>query len=195
MLGVHCEGVAGYHRFLLVNSFQPLDDGASTWYAHLRSRYLTKSSVHVRAVHTSAESSPVRSFFSSYSVLPGTPQYRTYSDRTFITDPMEMHPALCPDLDVFEVVWRTHLHAERRPKDRPRYPCICDTSSKFPDRDGYGLHIKARNVIGPHSALRTQPHPTPPPTIPFSFSFAPPHQTTPDSLSWYLGVVGEAGSE
>jgi len=182
--------------FLLIKSFKPLDDSDSTGYAQLQSRSLTKLSVqHIRVVRTSAESSPVRSFFSSYSVLPGTPQYGIYSDRTVIADLMEMRPALCPDLDVFEAVWSTHLHAERRPKDRPRHPCICDTSGKFPDRDGYGLHIKARNVIGPHSALRTQPHPTPPPTTPFSFSFAPPHQTTPESLSWYLGVVGEAGSE
>jgi len=63
VLGVHCEGVVGYHRFLLVKLFQPLDDGASTWYAQLRSSALTKSSVQdVRAVRTSAEPSPVRLF-------------------------------------------------------------------------------------------------------------------------------------
>ena len=50
-------------RFLLIKSFKPLDNSASTGYAHMRSRYLMKSSVqHVLAVHTSAESSPVRLF-------------------------------------------------------------------------------------------------------------------------------------
>jgi len=46
--------------------------------------------------------------FSSYSVLPGTPLYGKYSDRTVTADLMETHRVLCPDLDVFEAVWTTH---------------------------------------------------------------------------------------
>jgi hypothetical protein len=133
------RGSSRHHPVLAHQSFQLPHDGTSTGYVQLRSISLTKLSVqHIRVVRTSAESSPIRSCFSSYSVLPGTPQYGIYSDRTVIADLMEMHPALCPDLDVFEAVWSTHLHAERRPKDSPRYPCICDTSGKFPNRDSYG---------------------------------------------------------
>ena len=64
VLRVHYEGVARYHPVLARQSFQPLDDGATTGYAQLQSRSLTKLSVqHIRAVRTSAESSPVRLFF------------------------------------------------------------------------------------------------------------------------------------
>ena len=107
MLGVHCEGVAGYHRFLLVKLFQPLDDGASTWYAQLRSSALMKSSVQdVRAVRTSAEPSPVR-LFSLLNMGYIWQNHRREPDG-------DASIPLCPDFDVFEAVWGTHPSHEVR---------------------------------------------------------------------------------
>ena len=63
MFRVHYGELLGTTRFLLVKSFQLLDGSASTRYAQLQLRSLTKSSVQdVRAVRTSAESSPVLLF-------------------------------------------------------------------------------------------------------------------------------------
>ena len=92
VLRVCYEGVLDTTRFLFVKSFQLPDDGASTGYAQLRSRLLTKLSVQqVQALRTSAESSPVRLFLLLIPVLLGTPQYGIYSDRTVIGDLMETH--------------------------------------------------------------------------------------------------------
>ena len=122
VLRVRYEAVAGYHPVLASQSFQPLEDGTSTGYVHLRSRYSTKPSVqHVRAVHTSAESSLVRLFFLLIPVLPGTPQYGIYADRTVIADLMETHCVLCPNLTCSR---RYEDTPSRRTatEGRPRYP-------------------------------------------------------------------------
>ena len=146
-------------RFLLIKSFKLLDNSASTGYAHLRSRYLTKSSVHIRAVHTSAESSPVCLFFlliQSFQALLNIGYILTEpSSRNWWRSHDIAHFVLT--FTLFEAVWRTH--PSRRTCAQTWFVMHKDTirSYEFSSNPALGLRSpSADNVF--LSLVRSTPH-------------------------------------
>ena len=162
---------------MFVKSFQLPDDGASTGYVQLRSSSLTKSSVQdVRAVRTSAESSPVRLFLLLIPVLSGTPQYGIYPDRTFIAELVE-----------------THRSASKRGSSctKTQRPCTTRgiTNSTQPNPQ-FAVTLRQQHISLSRSLYPTQPRPTPHHPSPCNPLYIPVHLVEHDSRPGVTITVG-----